>query len=244
MDEAYGQFAALYDPLMGDVDYDGWAAYLAGFLTPGGRVVDCACGTGEITLRLAKLGFQMLGVDISSAMLDVAAAKARRGGLQIPFICQDMAALSLHQPCDGLVCACDGVNYLDSLGRVQRFFRAAHKVLRPGGMFLFDISSAYKLENILGGHTFGEDRGDCAYVWQNAYDGEQRLLEMDLTFFQREKDGRYRRFTERHIQRAHRQEELLAALLEAGFRAQVFHAFTQNAPELASQRLQFVAERI
>ena len=83
MREAYGQFAALYDPLMREVDYDGWAAYLASFLPAGIAVADCACGTGEITVRLARLGFRMTGVDISPAMLEVAAAKARKADIVI-----------------------------------------------------------------------------------------------------------------------------------------------------------------
>ena len=243
MQEAYGGFAALYDPLMQDVDYDGWAKYLASFLPPGAMVADCACGTGAITIRLARMGFSVIGVDISPEMLEQAASKARKAGLRIPFVCQDMAGLQLHRPCQGIVCACDGVNYLDNLEDVEAFFSAAHRALCPGGWLLFDVSSAYKLETILGNNTFAQAEGDCAYIWDNAFDEESRLLEMRLTFFQREADGRYRRFAERHIQRAHTQEELTHALERAGFAAQVFDAFTRQAPGPESQRLQFVAQR-
>lgn len=142
MQEAYGGFAALYDPLMQDVDYDGWAGYLASFLPPGGMIADCACGTGAITIRLARKGFSMIGVDISPEMLEQAASKARKAGLRIPFVCQDMARLQLHRPCQGIVCACDGVNYLDNLEDVEAFFSAAHRGLCPGGWLLFDVSSA------------------------------------------------------------------------------------------------------
>ncbi len=243
MREAYGQFAALYDPLMRDVDYDGWAAYLASFLPSGIRVADCACGTGEITLRLARQGFQMTGVDISASMLEVASAKARKAGLSIPFIQQDMRGLALHKPCGAVVCACDGVNYLDSPGAALAFFQAAHQALEPGGLLLFDVSSAYKLAHVLGCHTFAEEEEDCAYIWHNVYDAHSRLLEMDLTFFQKEAAGLYRRFEEKHIQRAHGQEELLAALEKAGFTAAVYDAFTNDPPRAESERLQFAARR-
>lgn len=244
MQDAYGQFAALYDLLMRDVDYDGWAAYLASFLAEGVSVVDCACGTGEITLRLARGGFRVTGVDISPAMLEVAAGKARKAGLSIPFVLQDMQSLALHKPCGAVVCACDGVNYLQSLAAARRFFQAAHRALEKGGLLLFDISSAYKLSHVLGYHTFAEEEGDCAYIWRNAYDEKNRLLEMDLTFFQKEAAGLYRRFTERHIQRAHSREELLEGLEEAGFRAEVYDAFTREPPKAQSERLQFVARRL
>lgn len=244
MRNAYGQFAALYDSLMRDVDYDGWAAYLVSFLSPGTAVADCACGTGEITLRLARQGFRVTGVDISSAMLEVAAGKARGAGLSIPFIRQDMRRLILHKPCGAVVCACDGVNYLDGPESAFRFFQAARKALEPGGLLLFDISSAYKLAHVLGCNTFAEEEGDCAYIWRNAYDDVSRLLEMELTFFQKEESGLYRRFEERHIQRAHSLEELLEGLERAGFEALVYEAFTSDPPKAESERLQFVARRI
>ncbi|MBQ2985330.1 MAG: class I SAM-dependent methyltransferase, partial [Clostridia bacterium] len=142
----YGKFAGLYDPLMKDVDYDRWAEYIASFLPEGSlRIADCACGTGEITLRLARLGHIMTGVDISEDMLRVASEKARKAALKIPFICQDMAKLTLHRPQDAIVCACDGVNYLDSIEDAEEFFAAAHNALKPKGMLLFDVSSKYKL---------------------------------------------------------------------------------------------------
>ncbi|MEA5059528.1 MAG: class I SAM-dependent methyltransferase [Candidatus Pelethousia sp.] len=244
MQEAYGQFASLYDPLMREVDYDGWAAYLASFLPPGLAVADCACGTGEITLRLAHKGFRMIGVDISTDMLEVAAGKARKAGLPIPFICQDMRQLALHKPCGAVVCACDGVNYLDSPEAAFRFFRAAWNALEPEGLLLFDVSSAYKISHVLSCNTFAEEQEACAYIWRNAYDDRNRLLEMELTFFKREEGGLYRRFTERHLQRAHSRQELLKALDRAGFEACVYDAFTKEPPKEKSERLQFVARRI
>lgn len=138
----YGKFAGLYDPLMKDVDYDRWAEYIASFLPEGSlRIADCACGTGEITIRLAKMGYTLTGIDISEDMLRIAAEKARKSALKLPFICQNMAELQLHRPQDAIVCACDGVNYLDSLEQVGRFFSAAYAVLKPNGLLLFDISS-------------------------------------------------------------------------------------------------------
>ncbi|MBR2328440.1 MAG: class I SAM-dependent methyltransferase, partial [Clostridia bacterium] len=150
----YGKFAGLYDPLMKDVDYDRWAEYIASFLPEGSlRIADCACGTGEMTLRLAKLGHILTGVDISEDMLRVASEKARKAALKIPFICQDMAKLTLHRPQDAIVCACDGVNYLDSIEDAAEFFAAAYNALKPKGMLLFDISSKYKLERVLDCNT-------------------------------------------------------------------------------------------
>ncbi|MEF2800208.1 MAG: class I SAM-dependent methyltransferase [Christensenellales bacterium] len=235
----YGDFAGMYDPLMKDVDYDSWAEYLLRFLGAEKlRVTDCACGTGEITLRLARAGHIMTGVDISGDMLRIASEKARGAALKIPFVEQDMRKLALHRSQDAIVCACDGVNYLDSLKAAEEFFEAANAALKVGGLLLFDISSRYKLENILGCNTFAEDEQGGAYIWKNNYDPKSRLIEMNLTFFERQGEL-YRRFTERHIQRAHGTDELLKALNRAGFDAEAYDFETMDSVKPDSERVQF-----
>lgn len=246
---AYGKFAAVYDRLMADVDYDAWARYLVallkdGGIQPGDAVLDCACGTGEITLRLQKEGYVLTGADCSEQMLEVAQQKSRKAGQRIPFICQDMKMLSVHKPVSAITCACDGVNYLLSDADAEAFFLAAYRSLKDGGLLLFDVSSAYKLEHILGGQTYGEDEPDCTYLWQNCYDPKSRLLEMRLSFFQTDGLGKYTRFDERHIQRAHLVDDLANTLERAGFTiAGVFDAFTKDQPTAISERIQFVAKK-
>lgn len=236
----YGKFAKLYDGLMRDVDYDAWAKYLCALLPPSGQVADCACGTGEISLRLSRAGYAVTGIDISREMLAIAQEKAREAGRRIPFVCMDMRRLQLHKPVDAIVCACDGVNYLTSREGVRAFFDAAYACLKPGGRLLFDISTRYKLSTILGCNTFAEDEEERAYIWKNCYDPESKLLEMRLTFFAKDGDA-YTRFCETHIQRAHSETELLHALASAGFTASVYEAFTMDEPVNDAERVQFAA---
>ncbi|MBE5785124.1 MAG: class I SAM-dependent methyltransferase [Clostridiales bacterium] len=242
--QSYGRFAAIYDRLMNDVDRKAWGDYVLKLLGEGRKtVVDCACGTGELTLRLAAEGYSLIGQDLSEEMLRVASEKARRARLNIPFIRQDMRKLSLHKRVDAIVSACDGVNYLASRQALSDFAASAYAALKPGGILLFDISSRYKLSTVLGNNTFALDEGDSAYIWQNVYDGESRLIRMDLTFFvQDEETGRYDRFPETHIQRAHSEREVRAALENAGFtNIEVYEAFTMDAPKDTTERLQFAA---
>ena len=239
----YGKFAGLYDPLMKDVDYDRWAGYIASFLPEGSlRIADCACGTGEMTLRLAKLGHTLTGVDISEDMLRVASEKARKAALKVPFICQNMAKLMLHRPQDAIVCACDGVNYLDSIEDAAEFFAAAYNALKPKGMLLFDISSKYKLERVLDCNTFAEDDGERAYIWKNCYDPESRLISMELSFYERQGDL-YRRFEEKHIQRAHGEDELISAMEKAGFDAKAYSFLTMENTKEEDLRIQFIGRK-
>lgn len=239
----YGEFAKLYDALMADVDYDAWAGYLAGFLPEGASVAECACGTGEITLRLQKRGFRLTGVDISREMLEIADEKARMQGLRIPFVCMDMRRLRLHRPVDAVVCACDGVNYLSSRGALDAFFGAAAAALRPGGLLLFDVSSRYKLEHVLGSNTFAHEDAARAYIWKNCYDAQNHLIEMRLRFFEREGEL-YRSFCETHIQRAHSEREIRNALSRAGFQEVcAYEAFGREAPDERSERVQYAARK-
>ena len=245
----YTAFAAVYDRLMQGVDYEGWAAYYAGLLDrcgvrSGASVCECACGTGSLTAPLQRLGYGMTGVDLSQEMLSVAARKARDQGLLIPFVRQDMCALTLHKRQHAILCTCDGVNYLTTPERVHRFFRAAFAALRPGGALIFDLSSPYKLENTLGSQTLGSQEDDVAYIWQNAWHPRTRTVDMRLSIFVRGGDGRYERLEEVQRQRAYGREELTRCLTDAGFAGIRFYGDrTLRAPAAKEARWHVTAMR-
>ena len=209
----YQDFAEIYDRLMDNVDYDSWADYYVRLLSiygvREGKICECACGTGSMTIPLYRAGFQMTGVDLSREMLWQAAQKARKQGIAIPFVQQDMKALNLHRPMDAVIATCDGVNYLRSEEDLKSFLRAARRAIRPGGALVFDELCA---------SLFCEDREDITYFWQNRWHPRESSVEMMLCFFVKEKDGRYRRMEERQIQRAWEVQELKGQLLQAGFR--------------------------
>ena len=242
----YGKFAKLYDALMSDVDDDGWASYVSGFLKPGSTVLECACGTGEMSFRLVRQGHSVTATDISEDMLMVAAEKQRSLGLaggRLRFARMDMRALSFHKKADCVAAFCDGVNYLPDREDVKRFFSSANAVLKPGGLLLFDVSSRYKLKEVLGNNCFMDNGPDTPYMWQNYYDGETKLLRMELSFFVN-RGGLYERFDETHIQRAHSLRELTSWLTETGFEPSAYAFLTKNAPDDRSERIQFAARKI
>ena len=246
---AYGEFAALYDLLMDDVDYDAWAEYYMALLERAGvapkRLCDCACGTGAMSVRFARRGIRVTGADLSGEMLEQAQTRAREWGVQAMFVCQDMCALTLPRPVDAVVCACDGVNYLLDDARLNAFFRHVRDALRPGGALAFDVSSAYKLERILGDSFFGEDREEAAYLWSNRFDPVSRTVTMDVTFFAKQPNGLYRRFDEIHVQKAHEAGHLKDLLRENGFDSiEIFGDRTLTPPEADAQRVHFLAKRI
>ena len=245
---AYDALARVYDALMDDVDYDGWADYYLKLTARPGidlrHVCDCACGTGAMSVRFAGRGLRVTGVDLSAQMLERAQEKARLNGVQAMFVCQDMCALSLPRPADALVCACDGVNYLLDDARLNAFFASARRALKPGGALAFDISSAWKLENVLGNGFFGEERDDEAYLWSNRWDADSKTATMDITFFVRDREDLYRRYVEIHVQKAHEPEHLVQLLRENGFvDIRVYGDRTFESPKPQEARIHFSATR-
>ena len=244
----YQRFAAVYDFLMRDVDYNGWADYYSALVSRHGitlnAAADCGCGTGSITIALARRGVRMTGVDKSPEMLSVACEKARHNGVSIQFVRQDMRRLRLHRPVDCVFSCCDAINYLCTPGDAQTFFRTAYASVRPGGGVFFDLSTDYKLSRVLGNHCLGSTAEQVAYIWQNHFDIGKRILQMDLTFFVREQDGRYSRFDETHLQRAHTVHELRGWIRDAGFDEPVFYGDrTMSPPSEQEQRIHVAAIR-
>ncbi len=242
----YTSFAEVYDQLMDNVDYEGWADLYRMMLTSGGvaagKVCECACGTAGLTIPLNRRGYQMTGVDLSQEMLWIGAQKARKQGMGIPFVQQDMRKLRLHRQMDAVIATCDGVNYLLEDSDVLAFFTSAWRALRPGGVLAFDVSTPWKLEKLRGDQIICEDREDVTYMWQNRFDRNKGLLDMHLCIFLRQKDGSYRRIDEEQRQRAHTAENLRALLHGAGFtNVRLFAGGRMETPRPDELRWHFLA---
>lgn len=245
----YDDFAGVYDTLMDDYDYDAWSEYYLSLICDAlgdlpKHAAECACGTGSLTVRFAKKGLAVTGVDISAPMLRRAEEKARIWGVQAAFVRQDMRALVLPRRVGVVMATCDGVNYLTTAQDVRAFFKAAYDALLPGGVLCFDCSSRHKLEQVMGDSFFGEERDGIAMLWQNSLNSQTHVLTMDVTFFVREADGRYRRFREQHHQRAHSEQEILSWLQDVGF--DDIHAYGEmrrSLPEETDLRIHYTARK-
>lgn len=246
--ESYSHLAEYYDMLMDDVDYNRWCSFIEEIfqvynIKPQ-RILDTACGTGNITIPMASKGYELWGVDISEEMLAVAESKARKQKRNIRFLHQDMADLSLNRSFEAVLCMCDGVNYMIEEEGLLQYLGAAYEVLTPGGLFIFDVSSEYKLSAILGNNTLFQEKDDFCYIWENSYYEEEQLLEMHLNFFIPQ-EGLYKRAEEHHVQRAYKEEQLIDLLQEAGFKnIQVFDDLKTERPNSKSERIFFAAQRL
>lgn len=247
--EQYRDFAFIYDELMNDVDYDKWVDYVEEIIKKEGaqvqNILELACGTGNMTIPLTKKGYDIAGIDISREMLEVALEKAEKEGVELVLLQQDIAELDFDvENLDCVLCACDGFNYITYDDDLENVFTKVHELLKPGGIFIFDISSYYKLSEILGNNIYGENREDVAYMWRNCFDPEENLVEMELAFFVKDEDGKFDRFEEIHQQRAYTEEEIIDILSDSGFEdIKVYSDFEFESSKEDSERLFFVCRK-
>ena len=185
--EAYTSFAYLYDTFMDNVPYGEWARHIREKLcehgVTDGIVLDLGCGTGTMTERLAGYGYDMIGVDNSEEMLELAMEKKTESGYDILYLLQDMRGFELYGTVRAVVSVCDSVNYITEPDELEEVFRLVNNYLDPKGIFLFDFNTVHIYRDVIGDSTIAEDRGVCSFIWDNRYYEKEQINEYDLTLF-------------------------------------------------------------
>lgn len=218
---AYESFAEVYDLFMDQTPYDLWCAHIIeqfrNYRVPQGLVAELGCGTGKMTRRLAAAGYDMIGIDHSEEMLSVAMEHDATG---ILYLCQDMRSFELYGTVGAIVSVCDSMNYLTATEDLVQVIKLANNYLDPGGIFLFDLNTRYKYEQILADHIFAENRDEGSFIWENTFDEASGMNEYDLTLYlcEDEKTQTYRRYEETHFQRAYTVPEVEAAVVAGGMK--------------------------
>lgn len=218
--EAYTSFARVYDTFMDNVPYGEWCEYVAGLLEAyeirDGLVLDLGCGTGSLTELLAEKGYDMIGADCSEDMLEIAGEKKEKSGYDILYLLQDMRKFELYGTVRAVVSICDSMNYIMSEEELLQVFRLVNNYLDPEGIFIFDMNTIYKYRELLGDATIAENREACSFIWENSWYEEERVNEYDLTIFEKEESGLFRKYTETHFQRAYEIKTVKRLIQEAG----------------------------
>lgn len=245
--ESYTSFAKVYDTFMDNVPYQEWSRYLHELLieygVKEGIILDLGCGTGNITEILATKGYDMIGVDYSEEMLQIAMEKPSKEENGILYLAQDMREFELYGTVNAVVSICDSINYITEEEDLREVFKLVNNYLDPGGVFIFDMNTIYKYEELLGENTFAENREECSFIWDNYFDEEERVNEYQLTLFVEDKEtNQYERLEEVHYQKAYCIEKVQKILCESGLEfVAVYDAFTKNKPRPHSERIYFVA---
>ncbi|MCR5754228.1 MAG: class I SAM-dependent methyltransferase [Acetatifactor sp.] len=257
--DMYQDFAYVYDELMDNTPYEEWADFLAEIIEKYGvskperdaeglldsernLVLDLGCGTGTLTELLYQKGYDMIGVDNSESMLGIAMEKRDESGDEILYLHQDMRELELYSTIGTVICVCDSLNYLLEEEELLKTFSLVNNYLYPGGIFIFDFNTDYKYREVIGDTTIAENRDDCSFIWENFYDPEEEINEYNVTVFVKEEEDLFRRFTETHLQRGYRLEQMKRLVEQAGMTViEVLDADTHREVTAQSERIYVVA---
>jgi SAM-dependent methyltransferase len=138
----YDRIASIYDPwsrsVTEDVDF-----YVEQALAAGGPVVELAVGTGRIAVPIALAGVEVIGVDSSPAMLEVARAAADELGVseRVDLRVGDLREPPVLERVPLVICPFRSLLHMETEHEKLRALRAARKLLEPGGSFVFDVFS-------------------------------------------------------------------------------------------------------
>lgn len=236
---AYQAFAQLYDSLMYDQPYEQWAEITMTFANPTDRVLDAACGTGNVITLLPDT-MQRVGLDLSEEMLAVAQAKDHK----VEWIAQNMVEMDIGQSFDVITCYCDSLNYLVSTADIVEFFYRVKEHLAADGTFIFDVHSLWKMNHLFNGQTYSDETEEVTYLW-NAVPGEEEgSVWHDMSFFVHVDADLYRRFDESHFQKTFSPEVYMQLLQQTGLKVvQQFADFDMTSPVAPdAERIFFVVK--
>lgn len=250
MSTIYDLLAPFYDELNGELDYESWADFLVSVFDsakiPVREVLDLGCGTGSMTLALARRGYDMVGIDLSPDMLSRARERAYEDDKtrDILFLLQDMRSFELYGTVQAAVCTLDGINHLTSARDLDRTLSLLHNYIEPQGLLVFDVNSRRKFEEVYADNVYTMESEDAYVVWQNDYRARTGICDFFITLFRREEDGRYTRYEECQREKHYARATLRRHLEKAGFllldvRGDDFHAAQND-----NYRYHLIAERM
>ena len=241
--EMYENFALVYDRFMDETPYEEWCQFVVGRLKQDqitdGILLDLGCGTGSMTELLAKQGYDMIGVDLSDSMLDIAMEKRAQSGHNILYLQQDMREFELYGTVRAVICLCDSLNYLLEEDDLLTTFKLVNNYLDPNGLFIFDFNTVYKYETVIGDSTIAENR---SFIWENYYTAEDQINEYDLTIFVKQQKDLFRKFTETHLQRGYTLETMKRLVEQSGLIfVEALDADTHGSVTETSERIYVIA---
>ena len=246
MNDQFSMLARYYDKLNYNADYKKVADYIEDIFALYDKkpelVLDLACGTGSLTLELARRGYDMTGLDISADMLSAASSKKNKGG-SILWINQDMRDFELYGTVDAIICCFDSLNYILDEQEIGKCFWLVYNYLNPGGLFIFDVNSEYKFGHVYGARDIILEREGILCAWRNNYNKRSRICEFYISLFARQPDGGYKRYDELQRERYYNPDKL--AKLLAGFAdIKIFYDFDINKDnDLLAERVCFAASK-
>lgn len=214
---SYDDIAGMYDAYWADWYLPAAMPALENlFFSPvraGTAVLDVCCGSGHVTKELVRRGYQVAGVDSSAALIEI----ARRRLPEVEFTVQDVRSLRMDRCFEAAISTFDSLNHILELEGLRTALAAVHRVLLPGGLFVFDMNleDAY-LSDLSHWHAHVHD--DNVGLVRGTYDAAEKMASTELIWFVESGNGNdWRRHHSIVEQRCYGQGEIISALANAGF---------------------------
>ncbi len=150
-------------------------------LAPSCSILDVGCGTGRHAIALARRGFAVTGLDLSSGMLACAASAARSAGVEVEWIHADAPRFSLLRRYDAAICLCEGAFGLlgagdDSIEQPLSILYNVSRSLKPQAKAMFTVLNAAAMLRRYQNKDVAEGRFDpMALVESGAYPPREGL---------------------------------------------------------------------
>ncbi len=262
---SYRIIAPYYDWIMAHVDYDGWGRYLGRLWRKYGKepraILELGAGTCAFARReVYPAKAQVVYSDLSPYMLAQAhdvRVKPPRAAASAPGMPHSkevsapptrVAANALNLPFRGPFSLCvmlyDAVNYLMAEDDFLRCLRECLRVLEPGGLFIFDITTeSNSKRHFHQAVDYGELEG-CTYFRESVYDVQARIQSNHFIFFVEGRKDNWRKVKESHQQRIYKVAKVRALAEKAGFQVEgVLDGFTFKPGRETSERVHFVLRK-
>ncbi len=245
----YGDFARFYDKFTKNLDYAARARYfdtvIQKYNPKASLLLDLACGTGSLSFELENFGYDIVAVDNSFEMLSVATKKKSELGSDVLFLCQEMSELDLFGTIDATVCALDSINHITDEEELEEVFKKVSLFSNKGAVFVFDVNTPYKHQNILSDNTFVYEENDTFCVWQNSLDNDNVTVDISLDFFDKNENGTYDRYSSDFSEKAYDIDFLKNLIIKSGFEVKAVFDEDSFIPLMPkSQRAIFVAIKL
>ncbi len=217
---AYTGLASGYDGFTSDIPYIKFADFYEEIFRNRNKkpkvLLDLACGTGTLTLEMAKRGYELIAVDASYDMLTALGEKVydAENIVRPVMLCQKMQELDLYGTVDAVYSSLDSINYIPSKD-ISEILRRLALFTEPEGLFIFDINTPERLKS-LGGQIFADENEESLCLWRAEWNENEKTLHYGMDIFTQE--GKlWSRKQEEHIEYAHEIEFLKNELSEAGY---------------------------